>query len=64
MIKNVKKISGNKFVLIFNHFETEHLGKETFLIPYYCGRLYNLDVTIVYPQTETNSYMPKEIRGG
>lgn len=49
--------------LIFNHFETEHFGKDVFLVPYYLGKIYNLDVTIVYPQTKTNKDFPKLLRG-
>jgi glycosyltransferase involved in cell wall biosynthesis len=63
MFKKAKISYHNKLVLLFYHFETEHLGKEVFLIPYYLRSLYKLDVTIVYPQTKTNSYMPKEMRG-
>ena len=40
--------------LVFNHFETEHLGKDVFLVPYYLDKIYNLDVTIVYQETKIN----------
>jgi glycosyltransferase involved in cell wall biosynthesis len=35
-------------------FEDINIGKDTFLVPYYMGKLFNMDVTIVYPQTSTN----------
>lgn len=47
-----------KIVFIFNHFETEHLGKDVFLLPYYLGKRLSLDVNIVYPKTKTNSNFP------
>jgi hypothetical protein len=28
--------------LTFNHFETEHFGKDVFQVPYHLGKLYNL----------------------
>lgn len=49
--------------LIFNHFEKEHLGKDVFLVPYYMGREKKYNVTIVYPQTKTNSNFPQYING-
>lgn len=49
--------------LIFNHFEREHLGKDVFLVPYTIGKKYGLDVTIVYPLTDTNADFPSELRG-
>lgn len=52
-----------KFVLYFNHFETEHLGKDVFLVPYYIGKRYGYDVTIIYPESRTNINMPNIYRG-
>jgi glycosyltransferase involved in cell wall biosynthesis len=52
-----------KLILLFDNIEVEHFGKDTFLIPYYLGKIYELDVTIVYPQTETNKCLPKKVRG-
>lgn len=49
--------------LIFNHFEHEHLGKDVFLVPYYIGKVLNLNVSIAYPKTHTNKDFPKVIRG-
>jgi glycosyltransferase involved in cell wall biosynthesis len=49
--------------LAFNHFETEHFGKDVFLVPCYLGKLYNFNVTIVYPKTSTNKNFPSEERG-
>ena len=52
-----------QLTLIFNHFETEHLGKDVFLVPLYLGKQLGYDVTIVYPLTETNKDFPLQIRG-
>jgi len=49
--------------LVFNHFETEHFGKDVFLVPYYLGKIYNLDVTIVFPETNTNKDFPSNLQG-
>lgn len=49
--------------LIFYGFEEEHLGKDVFLVPYYLGKIYNMNVTIVCPATETNKKMPDVIKG-
>lgn len=49
--------------LIFKHFEIEHFGKDVFLVPYYLGKQYQCDVTIVYPLTKTNQHFPSEVRG-
>lgn len=49
--------------LIFNHFEEEHLGKDVFLVPYYLGKIHNLDVKIVCPETQTNKKLPNKVRG-
>jgi glycosyltransferase involved in cell wall biosynthesis len=53
----------NNFTLVFNHFEIEHFGKDVFLVPYYLGKLYNFDVTIVYPKTDSNKNFPFKVRG-
>jgi glycosyltransferase involved in cell wall biosynthesis len=52
-----------KLVLIFNNFEQEHIGKDVFLVPYYLGKLYEMDVSIVYPRMATNKRMPSIIKG-
>ena len=52
-----------QLTLIFNHFETEHLGKDVFLVPLYLGKQLGYDVTIVYPLTETNKDFPLQIWG-
>jgi glycosyltransferase involved in cell wall biosynthesis len=57
-MKNRKNIT-----LVFNHFEQEHLGKDVFLVPYYLGTIYNMDVTVVYPKTKTNRNLLPEIQG-
>ncbi|NDV67575.1 glycosyltransferase [Dysgonomonas sp. 25] len=49
--------------LIFKHFEKEHLGKDVFQVPYYLGKIHNLDVTIVCPDTETNRALGDSVRG-
>jgi len=56
-------MANKNITLIFNHFETEHLGKDVFLVPYYLGKIYNFDVKIVYPKTKTNMDFPRKIRG-
>ncbi len=52
-----------QLTLIFNHFETEHLGKDVFLVPFYLGKQLGYNVTIVYPLTESNKDFPSQIRG-
>lgn len=52
-----------KIVLIFSNFEQEHFGKDVFLVPYYLGKVYDLDVKLVFPQTKTNSKLPNYFRG-
>lgn len=47
--------------LLFNNFEKEHLGKDVFLVPYYLGKHYNYNVTIVFPKTRTNINIPSSI---
>lgn len=47
-------MSRKKVVLIYHHFEQEHLGKDVFLVPYYLGKSNGLNVDIVYPLTKTN----------
>ncbi|WP_229032117.1 glycosyltransferase family 4 protein [Bacteroides nordii] len=49
--------------LIFNNFEEEHFGKDVFLLPYYLGKQYKCDVTIVYLLTATNRDFPAKVRG-
>ncbi len=49
--------------LIFYHFEEVHLGKDVFLVPYYLGKIYDMNVTIVCPETDANKEMPNKIRG-
>ena len=56
-------MANKNITLIINHFEEEHLGKDVFLVPYYLGKIYNLDVRIVYPKTKTNMSFPEKIRG-
>lgn len=53
----------NNLTLIFPIFEEVHLGKDVFLVPYYLGKKYNLSVDIVYPMSNTNKNLPKDIRG-
>jgi glycosyltransferase involved in cell wall biosynthesis len=49
--------------LIFRSIEQEHLGKDVFLVPYYLGRRYGMNVNIVYSQTKTNGILPRRVRG-
>jgi glycosyltransferase involved in cell wall biosynthesis len=53
----------NNITLIFGSLEEEHLGKDVFLVPYYFGKLFNMNVCIVYSETETNKNLPRNIRG-
>ena len=58
MNQKVKQVT-----LIFGHFEQEHLGKDVFLVPYYLGKYYHANTTIVYARTKTNMNMPAYYRG-
>ena len=49
--------------LYFINVEHVHLGKDVFLTPYYLGKELGYDVSIVYPQTETNKDLPEYYRG-
>jgi glycosyltransferase involved in cell wall biosynthesis len=53
----------NNLVLIFRSIEQEHLGKDVFLVPYYLGKIFNMNVSIVYSQTDTNKILPRDTRG-
>jgi len=49
--------------LIFsNDFDNVHLGKDVFLVPYYLGKRFDMDVNIVYTATKANKNLPSEIR--
>lgn len=52
-----------RFVLIFNHFEEVHLGKDVYLFPYYWKQEYGDEVEIVYPSTPMNKDFPSSIKG-
>ena len=39
------------------------LGKDVFLVPYYIGKMYHLNVSIVFPKSPANSQLPPEYRG-
>lgn len=49
--------------LVFKDVEEVHLGKDVFLTPYYIAKEFNLDLKIVFPNTETNQNLQKEHRG-
>ena len=53
----------DNLTLIFNAFEQEHIGKDVFLVPYYLGKIFNVNVRIVYSKTKTNRNLPRNIRG-
>jgi glycosyltransferase involved in cell wall biosynthesis len=53
----------NNLTLIFHSIEQEHLGKDVFLVPYYIGKILNMNVRIVCSQTKTNKKIPNNIRG-
>lgn len=42
-----------KIVLIFNHFEREHFGKDVFLFPYTLSKCVGGKAMIVYPETSS-----------
>lgn len=52
-----------KLVLVFNDVERVHLVKDVFLVPYYLGKRLDMEVSIVYPPTETNVDLPSSHRG-
>lgn len=56
-------MNNKKLTLIFNNFNQEHFGKDVFLVPYYLGKEKNLDVSIIYPQTDKNKDLSKNVRG-
>lgn len=56
-------IKKDSLVLIFRNFETEHLGKDVFCVPYYLGKQYRKNTCIVYPLTSTNKHFKEEYRG-
>ncbi len=49
--------------LIFHNVEEAHLGKDVFLTPYYLGKQLDYEVSIYFPQTETNKKLPAIHRG-
>lgn len=52
-----------ELTLLFLTIEEQLLGKDVFLVPYYLGKVYNLNVKIVFLETETNHNIPSEYRG-
>jgi glycosyltransferase involved in cell wall biosynthesis len=57
------KTKRSNLVLIYRSVETEHLGKDVFLVPYYLGKILNMNVRIVYSRTKTNRNIPSIVRG-
>jgi glycosyltransferase involved in cell wall biosynthesis len=53
----------NNLTLIYRSIESEHLGKDVFLVPYYLGKVLNMNVHIVYSRTTTNKNIPRSIQG-
>lgn len=49
--------------LIFKNFEIEHINKEVFMVPYYLGKINNMNVKIVCPETESNKELGNKIDG-
>lgn len=49
--------------LAFVNVEREHFGKDVFLVPYYLGKINSCEVSIVFPETETNRELPDEYMG-
>lgn len=56
-------IETKKLVLFFEFFSEEHIGKDPFLVPYYLGKKYGYDVTIMFPDLPNNKNLPSEING-
>lgn len=52
-----------KLTLLFSNVEEAHLGKDVFLVPYYLGKELGYEVSIYFPQTETNKILPSIHRG-
>jgi hypothetical protein len=48
---------------VAQYFEKDDLGKDSFCVPYYLGKIYKMNVTIAYSQKQTNKDIPKELRG-
>ena len=42
--------------------EYQHLGKDVFLVPYYIGKIFNLNVKIIYARSKTNKNLPSNFR--
>lgn len=58
MNKSIERI-----VLLFSNVELTHLGKDVFLVPYYLGKAFDLEVNIIFPATDTNTELPQSYRG-
>jgi glycosyltransferase involved in cell wall biosynthesis len=48
--------------LLYRNIETEHLGKDVFLVPYYLGKIFNTNTNIVYSRSRTNRNIPETFR--
>lgn len=49
--------------LIFNDMGNVHLGKDVFLTPYYIAKKFNLDLKVVFPETDINRQLKSQYRG-
>lgn len=52
-----------RLVFLIVDFQEIALGKDVFLTPYYLGKTNDMEVTIVYPESENNKDLPSEYRG-
>jgi glycosyltransferase involved in cell wall biosynthesis len=63
MVSKKTEISKKKkLVLLHGNIETEHLGKDVFLAPYYLSKIHNLDCHIIYSISATNKDIPRKLR--
>jgi len=59
----MKKQRTKNLTLIYTTaIENEHFGKDVFLVPYYLGKIFNLNVNIVYASSKTNKNFTSRIR--
>jgi glycosyltransferase involved in cell wall biosynthesis len=57
-------MKNKKLALIFSKdFMPVHLVKDVFLVPYYIGSIYGINVDIIYSKSPKNKDLPHQIRG-
>lgn len=52
-----------RIVLFFEYFNSIHLNKDPFLVPYYLGKMMGRDVEILYPLSDSQEVLPSDYRG-